>query len=114
MLKFLPILLVLALAGGTAQAEPLKFSDTAKTMIRVTFIDLNLGSEEGAAVLRRRIMLAARSLCGRNSQPLSVGARLTQRKCVRESSRPALARADRLIAQWRFAPRLAQTEAIRN
>lgn len=113
MLKCLPILLVLAADCGTAQAEPLKFTDTEKAMARVAVVDLNLGSEEGATVLRRRIMLAARSLC-ESSLPLSVGARLAQRQCVRDSLRPALARADRLIAQWRSAPRLAQGETIRN
>lgn len=114
MLKCLPILLVLAADCGTAQAEPLKFTDTEKAMAKVAVVDLNLGSEEGAAMLRRRIMLAARSLCESGSQPLSVGARLAQRQCVRDSLRPALARADRLIAQWRSAPRLAQGETIRN
>lgn len=114
MLKFLPILLALVAAGEIAQAEPLKFTDTEKAMARVAYVDLNLGSEEGAAALRRRIMLAARSLCESGSQPLSVGARLAQRQCVRETIRPALARADRLIAQWRSAPQLAQGETIRN
>lgn len=114
MLKFLSILLVLAAAGGTAQAEPLKFSDTEKTMVRVSFVDLNLGSEEGAAVLRGRIMSAAKSLCEDGSATLSVAARYAQRECVRESSQAALVTANRLIAQWRSAPRLAGVEEARN
>lgn len=114
MLKFLPILLVLAVASGTARAEPLKFVNTEKAIAKVTFVDLNLGSEEGAATLRRRIMLAGRSLCRIGAQPLSVREWLAQRECVRESTRPALAKADRLIAQWRSAPRLALVQAPRN
>lgn len=114
MLKFLPILLVLAVAGGTARAEPLKFINEERPTARVSYADLNLGSEEGAETLRRRVMSAARSLCGNGLQGMSVGERRAARACLRDSARPALAQAERLIAQWASQHRFAGVQTPAN
>lgn len=70
-----------ALAPIAAQAEPVT--------VRVPYADLNLASETGRTVLDRRLVQAARDICGDTARERDLGRIMAIRKCHKEVVRSA-------------------------
>ncbi len=76
----------LAAAAGAASAQPA--TDVARVVVRYT--DLDLTREEGAAVLARRINVAAHAICGSEPRPNDLAAYFSYRSCVNDSAEAAV------------------------
>lgn len=104
-------LLVLALStaalSGTASAAPLSTAEQEERSVAVSYRDLDLGSDEGVATLRRRLVAAAKSVCESEGLRISSLEFIEEQRCMRESLSRALATMDRLVAQLRSATRVA-------
>ena len=78
------------LASGLNRAQAAESDLPTK---RVSYGDLNLRAPEGRATLERRIKVAARQVCGVESERPMIVAR--RKSCVRQSAANALAEVDR-------------------
>lgn len=78
----------LAAAGAACAQTPAAHDDDARVVVRYT--DLDLTREEGAAVLARRINVAARAICGAEPRPNDLGEYFRYRTCVNDSAEAAV------------------------
>ena len=81
-------LAVASLAAGAASAQTPASGDVVKVIVR--YADLDLTREEGAAVLARRINLAAHAICGSEPRPNDLSAYFRYRSCVNDSAEAAV------------------------
>ena len=79
---------IIALAASVATAQPVT------TDIRVSYADLNLGSDAGQAVLAKRIETAANSACGANANQRDLSMKRNSSSC----SAAAVSKANLAIA----------------
>jgi len=75
--------------AATLAAPAANASNQTRTSVKVTYADLNLASQEGRAVLDRRIKHAVEQTCGRTTGHVGMD------KAVRDCQRKAMAAANR-------------------
>lgn len=85
-----------------AVALPATAAETRRAAVEVTYADLNLSSEEGAAALIRRLDQAAKQVCGVDYRQRGF-LRRTQRACHDQTLTKAIANVDAPMVTQMYA-----------
>lgn len=106
MTRMFQALAVTALAFAAA-TTPLAASEADRNAVEVRYADLNLGSEQGADVLLRRLDRAAKQVCGMDTSQRGF-LRRQQRACYAETLNHAVAAIDAPMVTQIYAQRQGQ------
>jgi len=103
---FLGLAAATLLTPASASAEPLTV--TATKVVRVSYADLRLDTDEGQATLRSRSRAAAKEVCGFNEWPLEMS--VVRHTCLRAVMRHADGQIERAAIEAKMMPVMAGSD----
>ena len=103
---FIALACAATISASEASAEPLNVSATR--MVRISYADLRLDTQDGLITLRKRAREAAKQVCGFNEWPMEMA--IVRHTCLKAVMRNADGQIERAATLTQMPPAMADAD----